>query len=211
MNAYTLPTVPAICRRNIFSVKVVVLTSPRDGNLCKGILCVNHFVRQALLGNWRGALIDRWSNVNEAVYLIRATRERIFSLLNTIYWITYWLAYLLTEYLLISCRNQPFPQVTAAASGFCKILKKSCEVYCSLTDDSCANQNKKWCVILAYINRKMFAKMKRKRKKNGLWIYLGPTLIKQNRNNGPTNSQTDKKNYTRCSRDWHLSERLEPP
>ena len=69
MSAYTLPTVPAICKRKFLSVKVVIVTSLTDLNIggysdlfTRLEYVRGHFVRQPTssnLGKWRGALIDR--------------------------------------------------------------------------------------------------------------------------------------------------------
>ena len=92
VSAYTLPTIPAIYERNFFPVEAVILTS------------LWNFVHQAtsktsvqLIKSFNWLQIFFWTNFNEAVILIRATRERIFNPLNTMF----------------SCRNRPFPQLIA--------------------------------------------------------------------------------------------------
>ena len=90
VSEFTLPTIPAICKHNFFSVKLVILAS------------LGHFMHQVASKTFEQLArsinlphIFFRLNVKETVTLIRATRKRIFSLLNTMF----------------SCRNRPFPQL----------------------------------------------------------------------------------------------------
>ena len=89
-SAFTLPTIPAVCERNFFSDEAVIFAF------------LWNFVHQAtsktseqLARSFNLPQIFYRPNVKEAVILIRATQERIVSLLNTMF----------------SCHNIPFLQL----------------------------------------------------------------------------------------------------
>ena len=80
VSAYTLPTIPAICKCNFFFDKPVILNF------------LWHFAHQVtsktfeqLTKSFNWPKIFFWRNVKEAVILIRTTQEIIFSQLNTMF------------------------------------------------------------------------------------------------------------------------------
>ena len=82
VSAFTLQTIPATCKRNFFSVKAIILTSMCD------------ILHQATSKSH----IFFKPNINDAVILIRATQEKIFSQLNTIF----------------NYPNRPFPELVSS-------------------------------------------------------------------------------------------------
>ena len=71
-------TIPAICKLNFLSVKAVILTT-----LWHYVHQIKSKTSKQLPKSFYWQQIFFWPNVKEAVILIRATREKIFSLMNT--------------------------------------------------------------------------------------------------------------------------------
>ena len=93
----TLQIIPAICKCNYFSVKAVILTSS-----CHVVHQATSKTSEQLAMSFNWPQIFFWTNLKEDVILIRATRKRIFRLLNTMF----------------SCRNRPFPQLIICHKRF---------------------------------------------------------------------------------------------